>query len=391
MKTQVPFFVIFACFIFCSFGLSSGYSSAFDDAITGQSDPPVIKNPQTPLYGSVELDIEEDLVLGSNTDKETLFYKVWDINADEQGNIYVLDAGAHCIRKYDKTGKYLQSLGRQGQGPGEFEMPIILALDKKTNIYVGEMVKIHMFDPKGTFVRKTVIPYFYMNFVPDGEGNFAISCRPMKEKGEKLVVNIVDSAGKTVKRIAEFPGLPVHETGTTVSHDYSSSIRLWAFGDRGFIFGHTPEYKFYIVDWTGKNILVFEKDEAAHPVTSKEKNRILKELFQNSAKAGYSWSKNTIEKMANLPKHRPFFDRIRVDDKGRIYIRKCKSVLDDSHMMEFDIFGNDGYFLYTTQLPFIPMAIKNGFLYHTTYSEETGMVKVIRYRIKNWDRLRFSR
>jgi hypothetical protein len=31
------------------------------------------------------------------------------------------------------------------------------------------------------------------------------------------------------------------------------------------------------------------------------------------------------------------------------------------------------------------MSIRDGLMYHTTYSEETGKVKVLRYRIKNWE------
>lgn len=34
--------------------------------------------------------------------------------------------------------------------------------------------------------------------------------------------------------------------------------------------------------------------------------------------------------------------------------------------------------------------IKNGFLYHTTFLEETGETRVVRYRIKNWNRMRSS-
>jgi hypothetical protein len=110
-------------------------------------------------------------------------------------------------------------------------------------------------------------------------------------------------------------------------------------------------------------------------------------LVRNAANAELGWSKSVVEKMANLPKNRPFFDRIRVDDKGRIYIRRAKSALDDSKEMAFDIFGGNGYYLYTTKLPFVPMSIRDGFMYHTTYPEETGQVKILRYRIKNWGQL----
>jgi hypothetical protein len=46
--------------------------------------------------------------------------------------------------------------------------------------------------------------------------------------------------------------------------------------------------------------------------------------------------------------------------------------------------------LYQTQLDFIPEAVKNGFLYRIESDEDTGMIKVIRYRIKNWEEIRAS-
>jgi hypothetical protein len=145
------------------------------------------------------------------------------------------------------------------------------------------------------------------------------------------------------------------------------------------------------VDWSGTPFLVFEKEESLHPISRSEKNKIIEDLAKNSANAELKWSKSVLEKMANMPKHRPFFDRIKVDDTGRIYVRQRRSILEDNRDMLYDIFGSDGQYLFITKLPFEPMCIKTGFLCHTSYSEETGEVKVTRYRIKNWGQLPKSR
>jgi hypothetical protein len=39
------------------------------------------------------------------------------------GAIFVLDAQGKHVRKYDSTGRYLATFGREGAGPGEFEVP----------------------------------------------------------------------------------------------------------------------------------------------------------------------------------------------------------------------------------------------------------------------------
>ena len=176
----------------------------------------------------------------------------------------------------------------------------------------------------------------------------------------------------------------------TISHDYSPEIRFAAIADKVFIYGYNRDYRLHIADWSGNNVLIFDKHEPLQIISQKEKNKIIGDLTMNAKRAGLGWSKNVVEKMANLPKHRPFFDRIRVDDTGRIYIRRRKSVLDASEESTFDIFGSGGHCLYTTKLSFMPMNIRSGYMYHTTYSEDSGEVKVIRFRIKNWDRMRSS-
>jgi hypothetical protein len=350
----------------------------------------IIKNPGESRYGEIDLDLEKDLVIGSDDDDKYTLYRVWDIKADDRGDIYVLDSGAYRVQKYDKEGKYLQTIGRQGQGPGEFERPINLHLDKNRNLYVAEMRKIHMFDPDGEFLKTITIPFFYMDFATDGTKNFVVTGHVRTESAQNLGVLLIDSQGEIIKKIAEYPGVPRHRTGVTLSHEYSPSIIFSAVGDAGIIYGYNLEYKLYCADWSGKNVFIIEKDESSRSISRGEKNKIIDDAFRNAASAGSEWPRNVVEKMANVPKHRPFFDRILIDDKGRLYVRKLKSVLDERRDEDFDIFGSNGHFLYSTNLPFTPLDIKYGFLYHTIYSEKTGEVQVVRYKINNWKHLKES-
>jgi DNA-binding beta-propeller fold protein YncE len=358
------------------------------DKIAEEKGVKVIKNPSESVYGELKLDLEEDLVLGKESDENYLFYQVWDIKADDTGNIYILDAGAHNIKKYDREGTYLQTIGGQGQGPGEFAMPFTLNFDKNGNIYVIQMQKVQVFDRNGVYIKSIPFSYFVMDFTPDGEGNIIVTARVRTESTDNIAVLIIGPEGKIIKKIAEFPGIPIHETGTTVSHDYSPYVRFSALGDKGIIYGYNLEYRLYCADWSGKNILIIEKNEPQHNVSRREKNKIIDTIQKNIERAELGWPKDVIEKMANVPKHRPFFNGILVDDKGRIYVKKLKSVLDDSKAPDYDIFSSVGYYLYSAQLPFAPLFIKNGYMYHATFSEESGEVKVIRTRIKNWKEIK---
>lgn len=70
-------------------------------------------------------ELKELLTLGAVTDVETggaqEFARIRGIIADAQGNIYVADSRTFNIRVFDERGRLLRTIGRKGQGPGEFE------------------------------------------------------------------------------------------------------------------------------------------------------------------------------------------------------------------------------------------------------------------------------
>jgi hypothetical protein len=84
-------------------------------------------------------------------DENLSFYKPSDIALDEEGNLYVLDSGNHRIQKLSLDGSYLNSFGKKGQGPGEFQYMSGLELDSKGNMYVTDQATntVKMLSPDG--------------------------------------------------------------------------------------------------------------------------------------------------------------------------------------------------------------------------------------------------
>jgi len=88
--------------------------------------------------------LSEVLVLGDNESarSEYLFSNPQHIRVDAEGRIYVAEgqgvgrqAGTQ-VRVYSADGTFLQSLGRRGRGPGEFQSIQALALDSKDRLVV---------------------------------------------------------------------------------------------------------------------------------------------------------------------------------------------------------------------------------------------------------------
>jgi DNA-binding beta-propeller fold protein YncE len=57
---------------------------------------------------------------------------------------------------FDKTGKYVRSWGKLGQGPGEFSQPHSIVIDSKDRVYVADRnnARIQIFDSRGKFLTE---------------------------------------------------------------------------------------------------------------------------------------------------------------------------------------------------------------------------------------------
>ena len=80
---------------------------------------------------------------------------------DENGNVYVADAGNHRIQKFDASGTFLIAWGSRGCCYGYFEDPTGVATDGRGHVFVADYNDTHpdandnriqMFDANGTFL-----------------------------------------------------------------------------------------------------------------------------------------------------------------------------------------------------------------------------------------------
>ena len=71
------------------------------------------------------------------------------------GKLYVLDYGASRVVVIDPQGSLVRTVGREGEGPGEFGLAIQLAVWPDGRFAVSEVPRraIHVFGPSGQFIR----------------------------------------------------------------------------------------------------------------------------------------------------------------------------------------------------------------------------------------------
>ena len=85
------------------------------------------------------------------------FNKPTDVAFAPSGDFYVSDGyGNSRVLKFSKDGTYQMAWGKKGTGPGEFDLPHAIVLDKRGRVIVGdrENNRIQVFSPEGKFLTE---------------------------------------------------------------------------------------------------------------------------------------------------------------------------------------------------------------------------------------------
>jgi len=336
----------------------------------------VTKNPIEPLYGEIAFELEEDLSIGNDSDDNYMFYRVMDICVDEAGNIYVLENRNYRVQKFDRSGQYLQTVGRQGQGPGEFEGPIRLMVDNETGeIHVQDRSRIKTFDEDGSFVRSVHFKNYLYDFILDGNQNIWGIVSVTTESYPLHAFAKLNNLGDIEKEIAKFPfewtQSKSGETVMIITTDEEHDISISQTDGNMLIYGFSKEYKLNVIDKEGNLLYIIAKNEPPRNFTAQELKK---------------YSKGRVK--INLPTNKRYFYNLYTGSVGRIYVQRDMGRRHETGKREYDIFSKDGYYLYKTTLSHPPLFIDDGFLYTRTENEESGEELVKRFKIKNWDQIK---
>ena len=102
-------------------------------------------------------DFEEVYRVGSLDGPEwEQFGRIFDVAFDGAGNVYLLDIDAMTVLVVNREGGFVRTVGREGDGPGEFNFPRQLAVTEGGRVVVGDIPRhraFQMYDSDGEFER----------------------------------------------------------------------------------------------------------------------------------------------------------------------------------------------------------------------------------------------
>ncbi|HUF26436.1 MAG TPA: 6-bladed beta-propeller [Gemmatimonadaceae bacterium] len=341
-----------------------------------------------------------DLRIGTlDGDPNETFGDVRSIEADDDGTIYVLDHQASEVRVFDADGRFLRTLTRKGQGPGELAAANGMILARDRTLWIQDhgqwrMIGVNLAGEEVARFPMHVLSYGYVwNGTLDDRGRFwkpvTHSDAPpvfppepgLNERSARAYLKWFDPATETTDSV--FLGEVTHRFHVTrigggwMNRGIPFSPQPMTLVDPGGGFWTTSgeTYRIARLDERGDTLLVLEVAEAPAPVTSEDRQRFIDEIVERSPD-----QRRAAEELAGLaPETKPIVDQLNLDDVGRLWVRRHAA--EDENPL-YDLFSRDGEYLGSVRLGFrparhLPPRIRDGKLYALA-TDDLGVHTVVR-------------
>lgn len=301
------------------------------------------------------------LEIGSATgDPSTLFYQVQAVRRFDDGRILIVNMGTNDLRVYSPTGQHMQTIGREGRGPGEFRYPRNAWIGPDDSLFVVDIDRASVFDPEGRYIRSAgfgiVRPQdrfddgSYLRVVYTGrqDGSALGYSRP------KLAVVRSSLDGTVADTIAELPGTEIY----LISQDggFISSYRA-PFGleqhialHRGSLYsadGSATEV--YELDGAGILTRILRRPGERDPVTPAAIQAFEDAMLETARNDQQRQRWHQVFREWTYPSFQPVFDELVVDRAGNIWVRHF--TVSAEGQIPWTIFGSDGRWLGDLEIP----------------------------------------
>ncbi|MBM3293668.1 MAG: 6-bladed beta-propeller [Candidatus Aminicenantes bacterium] len=304
------------------------------------------------------------------TAEAAMFNKPLDLKVDAQGRVYVMDWGDMHIKVYDGQGRFLRTLSRQGQGPGEFDTPAFFSLmtDGRICILDGRQRRVTLLTNEGQYLSSFPLDAYYRSLAVDGQNRLYLAkwetAGELKLSTEYREIPYVtrifrtDASGKEMTHLADFLGesmiMKVVGQGS-VSAGGLYTI-AWNINRRGKIYGgYNENYLLAAYGTDGKPEFAFGRE--FNPL-------------KNPKYSGQVGQKKTM----------PAFNRtILFDDEDNLWVELYKD--EKTTAYTYDVFSPDGIFLKQVKVDVRIFAFRNGKMYSLVRPED-GYPSVKRFKME---------
>ena len=346
-------FSVFVAGIFvitCALPAVAGDWKGTDEVLDGVR---VIGNPAEPMEPVIESTPKELWRIGGDTDDEDEFFGVISqILSDDAGNVYLLDSQLNEIKVFTPDGEYLRSLGREGEGPGEFRRPSDLFLAPDGNVAVMQRMpgKIVLLSTEGDPVGNYPLPetdgmrMFFGGRRAGDDVVLSAATMKRKEAGMDFISSLIriDATGKETVKYTEREDSRSFNTMESDEKTFGRNGQTWTTDFEGRVYTSDDFDNYSINVWGTDGTLerVIER-EYDHRMRSKEEKERATPRVRMRGRHGRGGEMKF--KMSDWDRD---IQRIYPRDDGTLWVLSSHGAFDakDGTIGTFDIFDAEGRF-----------------------------------------------
>lgn len=293
--------------------------------------------------------VEEMRLGGADTGKAS-FTGVLGLAIGEGGSIWLVDQDAPEVRVFDREGRFIRTIGRRGEGPGEMEATNGFAFGPHGTVWVPDyrLQRYNLFDTTGRFIASHVDLIHSYGYLWDGgvdrEGRLYDQIGVRRDTTfTPAVRRFRDSS------LASADTFPAHSCGTgkrpfyklTAKNGYSimqvpfTPGAVTAIGRAGVVWcspGDVPAALAFRLDGND-TIATIAYARARIPVPPATRDSEIARITKQAQAMGAD-----LPDFGLIPSVQPAVTGIRLDDADRVWLR-----VPDSAVTRFDLFDATGH------------------------------------------------
>jgi len=336
------------------------------------------KTPKPPRGVPSKVHFELECIVGESDDPDKSFAEVSSFVVDDNGTIYAVDFKDRKIKVFDDAGQFVRTVGKQGQGPGELDMPAGIHLLPSNELIIEDAIarKLVYFTQEGTYIKDVSMAgrLALINLLLGPRGSFL--GRELKLEGQKMFFEIkkLDPELKSLFSLDQIEfAIPVPGSGNKIN--LMDMLSVYQFDSSGNIYyGRNIDYEIKVYTSDGKHMKSIQKEYVAQKISEEDVEDIL-ERIPNIGTID-------VREMFEFPETFPPFQFFTLDEDGRIFVRTWQKGKNKNEFI-FDVFDSEGR--YIAQFPSkIDIRVwKKGKAYSYEETEE-GFNIIKRYKVR-WE------
>ena len=262
------------------------------------------------------------------------------------GNVLVLDVRGKRVVEYNAAGRHVRTLGRGGEGPGEFQFPYGIGVGPGDSVWVSDVGRFTVFAPSGrhrtfaTNVRTfgqlrvgTAGIVQALNATPNtagGAGGFYPDHVRLAQFNARGSVRDTLWTGPYPRRIPVTVQIGKSSSSTSAVEQYATSTHWDMLSDGTLVVSDTSAYLLRLVSPAGRQIATLGTREAARRTSAADRARALARLEAEQKARQASQRNERFQTPAELWKKQrdatpfaafvPRVSAVRVDAKDRIWV-----------------------------------------------------------------------